>query len=110
LLYTDADGKKRAALADVVFKDESGALYIIDVRSTIYPSVRSHYDYINKKGFSIGDQVRATLSEADDALTELSGQRAKGLYMLPIVVEMNSDGRKARSISIEYDEAGKALF
>lgn len=110
LLYTDDDGNKRAALADIVFTDDSGAMYIIDVRSTIYPSVLSHYTYISKRGFSIEDQVKDTLKEADDALYKLSGARAKGLYMLPIVVGMNHSGEfNAISVTVEYKD-GKALF
>lgn len=111
ILYTDKDSNKRAALADIVFEDSSGALYIIDVRSTVYPSVRTHYTYINKKGFSIKDQVVDTLTEADEALKQLSGSNAKGLYMLPIVVGLNGTGAfKADSVTVEYDEHGKALF
>lgn len=111
ILYTDKDGKNCAALADMVFTDESGAIYIIDVRSTVYPSVRTHYEYISKKGFSIKDQVEDTLKEADEALKQLSGSYAKGLYMLPIVVSLDKTGAfRAENVTIEYDKDGKALF
>ena len=111
ILYEDAAGKNCAALADVVFSDQSGQLYIIDVRSTIYPSIRTHYDYINKKGFSIHEQVLETLKDADEALYKLHGRRAKGLYMLPVVVKMNSKGTfDAEQGRVEYDENGKALL
>lgn len=111
LLYTDKLGEKHAAVADVVYIDNNGNTYIIDARSTIYPSVRSHCDYINKKGFSIKDQVEATLHEADDAMEYISGNAAKGLYMLPIVVSMNNAGAfSAESATVEYDNQGKALL
>lgn len=110
ILYKDESGKDCAALADLVFSDQSGELYIIDVRSTIYPSIRTHYDHINKKGFSIHKQTEQTLKEADDALYYLGGRRAKGLYMLPIVVSMSKSGQfAAESATVEYED-GKGLI
>lgn len=104
LLYTDKDGNYCSALADVVFTDNDGNLYIIDVRSTTFPSIRTHYTYINRKGFTIEEQVKDTLKEADAALAQLSGKAAKGLYMLPVVVSL-----EGRSANVEYAD-GKGLL